>query len=301
MINPMLNKFNTYALFRNVPKLLQRLTTGSDDHIAFIQAVAKEPVRVMSLHCKLSAWNKFGHTKDEGVDKSFKILEKQTCRRVMMKFVDPNNTEEENNEIISNRNLHYDECLQGCVGTFCHLIYSGQQDYAFCLIILHNIHDVAKNGKWAKNNMQMDYFYANDIRGVAGVSEDDRLKSGPYLFIKSGTTKQQGRIASKSCAALTVSLKPSANVDTSSEMVADMRLIDQDKVRFFEKAMSAYFINYVWSTRDSRNDFATKISDAAYKLVDIITGMVFYDFYFLHDVTWYIIVFLFSANSCMQF
>ena len=69
-------------------------------------------------------------------------------------------------------------------------------------------------------------------------------------------------------------MKPTANVDTTNEMVADMRLIDHDKIRFFDKAMEKYFFDYIWSLKDNRNDFAIRMSDAAYKYMDIVAGMV---------------------------
>ena len=119
-INPKLKKIKTYDYFRSVPKLMQKLILGINDDLQFIFSTAKFPDKIMAIHGKLSAWNRFGH-KENDTDvnsKSFKLFEIGPCRRAMLKFAEEDNEESKNMEIRLAKREHINECSKDGFSNF---------------------------------------------------------------------------------------------------------------------------------------------------------------------------------------
>lgn len=229
---------------------------------------------MISIHNKLGAWNPLGH-KENAQDRHsapFKLLEKGACRRVMLRFVDKDNSAEENELITNAKRSHIMGCNE-CHATFSHVIYDGSQDYAYLLIVSENMEDVLENGLWLTTAKGQPFFGGNDVFGVAGTSVADSQNSGPYLLVTTGTIKQQGRVASKIFGWLHIVGNVGMDKNVEERIAIDMRKIDPIKFKFFAKALNKYFTDYVWSDSDKRNDYAKKVTDATYKFVDSIIGV----------------------------
>ena len=97
----------------------KRFSLGSNEDLTFIFSNVKEPIRAISIHNALGAWNPFGH-KDNAEDRlstPFKLFEKGACRRVMLRFTDDENSAEENELITSAKRNHIMGCTE-CFVTF---------------------------------------------------------------------------------------------------------------------------------------------------------------------------------------
>ena len=261
-------------MISKIPKQFKRFHLGSNEHLTFLFSTTKNPSRVISIHSKLGAWNPFGHKENANDINStpFKLLEKGACRRVMLRFTDDNNSAEENQLITNAKRSHIMGCNE-CFATFSHVIYGGSQDYAFLLIVSDNMDDVLKNGLWVNSANGHVCFGGEDVFGVAGTSNADSMKRGPYLMVTTGTQNQQGRAASKIYGFLHIVLNVGADKDTEGRIAIDMREVDRVKFDFFAKVLKKYFTDYIWSTEDKRNSYAKKVTEATYKFVDSIIGV----------------------------
>ena len=220
--------------------LFQKLTSGSDDDLKFISDTTIDPPRVIAIHNKLAAWKEGGHLKNvtDRTSTPFQLLQVANCRKIMLKFADKDNSIEENARIRRERDEHMMSC-KFCFVTFAHIVFGGGQDYAFIIAVLQNLEDATENAIWDVANGTG--FRALDIMGVKGVDQADRMKPGPFIFIKTGHSKLQGRIAAKVYGTAHGITKPGANKDTVDNFAIDLGDIDIEKFTFFNEGLKCYF------------------------------------------------------------
>ena len=127
------------------------------------------------------------------------------------------------------------------------------------MIVLHNIEDAKWNGVWDIDRGAA--FRAVEIFGVAGSSANDRMKPGPCVYISTGGWQLQGRIASKIYALLHLILKTGTPKDTAGAIAVDIRQVDENKLRFFSKALRAYFVKGLWTKNNDCNPYAKHIAE----------------------------------------
>ena len=137
------------------------------------------------------------------------------------------------------------------------------------MVVLHNLEDAKWNAVW--DIERGSAFRAVEIYGVAGSSIDDRVKPGPCIYISTGGWQLQGRIASKIYALLHLVLKTGTPKDTVREIAVDIRQIDEDKLRFFSKALRAYFVKNLWTKNATCNSYATLIAERNGTLISPIS------------------------------
>ena len=239
VINPALKKFQVTNFIRSIPRMFKKLTVGSDDDLTFISDTTADAARVIAIHTNLSAWKESGHKKNasDRYSSNFQLMENANCRRIMMKFVDDDNDQEENDRIRKLRDEHMQVC-QPCFVTFSHIVFGGGQDYAFIIVLLRTLEDVEKNGKW---DLEGNGFRALDLFGVKGPSLEDRMKWGPCIFVRTGHPKLQGRVAAKVYSLLHGVAAPGTYKDTVERIAIDVRNIDLEKFAFFNETLKTYF------------------------------------------------------------
>ena len=237
-INPLLKKFETTQYIRQIPRMFQKLTMGSDDDITFISDTALDASRVIAIHTKVAAWKLGGHIKNptDRMSTPFQILQNSNCRKIMMKFVDDDNSMDENKRIRNARDEHMKDCSM-CFVTFNHVAFGGGQDYAFMITILQACEDIYLHAVW-----DGECFRALDVWGVGGASMADKMKPGPCLFVKTGHYKLQGRIAAKVHGLLHAILKAGSYKDTVDKIAINVKEMDTGKFIFFNEALKCYFI-----------------------------------------------------------
>ena len=133
--------------------------------------------------------------------------------------------------------------------------------------------DIVKNGLWITPAQGIEFVGAEDVFGVAGTSRNDSQRSGPCLLVTTGTTKLQGRVASKIYGLLHLTTKVGTCKNTEEMIAIDMREIDHSKFEFFAETLKKYFSDFIWSEKDKRNNYAKKVTNAVYRLADSIIGV----------------------------
>ena len=240
-INPLLKGFHATQYIRQMPRMFQKLTMGSDDDIKFISDTTVDASRIIAIHTKIAAWKEGGHVENpnDRMSKPFQIMENQNCRKIMLKFVDPSHSEVENRQIRNARDDHMKNCSP-CFVTFSHIAFGGGQDYAFIITMLQAFQDVFENAEW--DFAGGEGFRALDLFGVKGSSQTDRLKAGPCIFAKTGHYKLQGRIAAKLYGLLHAIMNARAYKDTVDRIAINVKEIDTDKFKFFNEGLKCYFL-----------------------------------------------------------
>ena len=221
--------------------MFQKLTAGSDDDLRFMADTTQEPSRIIAIHNKLHAWKEDGHMKDakDWTSTPFQLLQVSECRRIMLKFVDKDHSDEENARIRNDRDKHMLKC-KPCFVTFSHIAFGGGQDYAFVISVFQTIEDATENAIWDVADGQG--FRALDFFGVKGGNRNDRFKPGPCIFVKTGHVKLQGRVAAKIFGGLHVVLVPGAYKDTVDHIAINLEDVDMSKFTFFNEALKCYFL-----------------------------------------------------------
>ena len=153
------------------------------------------------------------------------------------------------------------------------MCYGGSQDYAFLLIVVQKIEDIQKNGLWITPEQGIEFVGANDVFGVAGKSKADSQRSGGCLFVTTGTSKLQGRVASKVYGLLHLVGQVGMDKNTVESIAISMREIDPTKFEFFAETLKIYFAKYIWAEKDERNRYAKKVTNSVYRLTDSLIGV----------------------------
>ena len=259
-----MKKFELTQYIRQTPMLFQKLTVGSDDDMKFITDTTNDPPRVFAIHNKLAAWKEGGHLKNvtDRTSSPFQLLQVADCRRVMLKFVDNDHSEEENARIRKERDEHMANC-KSCFVTFSHIVFGGGQDYAFIIVVLQTLEDATENAIWDLANGQG--FRALDVMGVKGANLTDRMKPGPCVFIKTGHMKMQGRIAAKISGLAHGIMVPGANKDTVENFALNIGEIDIEKFTFFNEGLKCYFAKVINCKNFSLENILHLSNDGAHK------------------------------------
>jgi len=240
-INPRLKKFEITNYIRQMPRMFKKLTLGSDDDIIFISDTTKQPERVLTEYTKMNSMKELGHKKESNdrLSTPFQIMDVRDCRRIMLKFVDGDCNQEENEKIARDRIEHMKNCTP-CFVTFSHIAFAGGQDYVFVIVLLQAINDAVENANWNIGNGLG--FSTADILGVRGSHSVDRMCPGPCIFFKTGSPKLQGRVASKCYSGLHLVSKVGTPKDVLENVAYNINNVDTCKLRFFSKTVTGYLL-----------------------------------------------------------
>ena len=118
-INPKLVKYSANDLIANMPNQFRRLSLCSNRDCTFITATCEEPIRIMSVHNKISTSNEWGHKKNPNDNKStpFEILNVGECRRIMLQLVSNSLNADQKKQMIQAKKDHMMNC-KTCFDTF---------------------------------------------------------------------------------------------------------------------------------------------------------------------------------------
>ena len=119
IINPKLIKYSANDLIANMPNQFRRLNLCSSQDSKFLVATCTEPIRIMSVHNKISTSNEWGHKKSQSDKKStpFEILNVGECRRIMMQLTSDSLNADQKKQLIRVRLEHMKNC-KVCFQTF---------------------------------------------------------------------------------------------------------------------------------------------------------------------------------------
>ena len=118
-INPKLVKYSANDLIANMPNQFRKLSLCSGPDSEFLVATCDEPMRLMSIHNKISSSNEWGHKKSSRDKKStpFEILNVGECRRIMLQLTSDSLNAVQKKQLVQVKMEHLRKC-KPCFDTF---------------------------------------------------------------------------------------------------------------------------------------------------------------------------------------
>ena len=118
-INPKLVKYSANDLLANMPNQFRKLNLCSRQDSEFLVATCEEPMRIMSVHNKISTSTEWGHKNHPSDKKStpFQIFNVGDCRRIMLQLSSDSLNAEQKEHLIQAKREHMLNCKK-CFQTF---------------------------------------------------------------------------------------------------------------------------------------------------------------------------------------